>query len=400
MQRILLFSLSLLAFSLTLTPVQAHAPINPKKVSSSLVEGCALPAPDWMVVTGTTGSSVSVAWSAVTGAALYRVQAHNLTQNITYPDVFTTALNYTQAGLNPGDVVLFEAAASACPDFPANESFREARAEGQAGKIVIEDIVHLGTPQTFNGLTTTVSLIPVVEGGHSVWFRRVKIEQGANGGTTNHRTMFNLWADCNYVVHLEPDYAFTNLYLHNLTSLTPSKVEYKVNEGNTALIRVFNPEVISETEVRVSLNFPSNYLIKQISPVITTTLPNACEVPSQLPMVVNENNSWVTESDELALETKDLSAQADLQQGKTTILGINPNPFTDQLQVNFELSDISAVTFSLINAYGQTVQAFELPEMEAGLHNLSVQTESLPNGLYYVALQTAEGRQIKTVIKQ
>jgi hypothetical protein len=81
-------------------------------------------------------------------------------------------------------------------------------------------------------------------------------------------------------------------------------------------------------------------------------------------------------------------------------LQVMPNPFNGQLNVNYELTTDSKVRVSLINALGETVLQVANTTQTAGIQQLSINTQDLGAGVYYLMLETEAGRFAQKVIKQ
>jgi len=73
-----------------------------------------------------------------------------------------------------------------------------------------------------------------------------------------------------------------------------------------------------------------------------------------------------------------------------------PNPFSNKLQIAFELDNSSAVTVELQNLLGQKVTALETENYSAGRHELSIETSGLSEGLWICRVSSnGEYRTIK-----
>ena len=73
---------------------------------------------------------------------------------------------------------------------------------------------------------------------------------------------------------------------------------------------------------------------------------------------------------------------------------IYPNPFNEQLTIEYVLASDSPVSLQIINAMGQIVVASQSEMLQsAGKFRETVATERLPNGLYFLILKTTDGEQ-------
>lgn len=77
-----------------------------------------------------------------------------------------------------------------------------------------------------------------------------------------------------------------------------------------------------------------------------------------------------------------------------------PNPFSNSFQLEYALNQNEMTTIKLLNARGQQVLQPIARQEDAGPHQASFNTESLPNGLYYCVLQTGQQIQRFSLVKQ
>lgn len=68
-------------------------------------------------------------------------------------------------------------------------------------------------------------------------------------------------------------------------------------------------------------------------------------------------------------------------------LSISPNPFKDQLHINFSLSSASKVKIDLYNALGQQIANLTDELKPAGSHQLSWKSPALDQGVYYFRME-------------
>lgn len=83
-----------------------------------------------------------------------------------------------------------------------------------------------------------------------------------------------------------------------------------------------------------------------------------------------------------------------------TDLGVNvfPNPATDQVQVNYNLSAESPVTITIYDVTGKVVSAESKGSQAAGRHFSVINTAAMANGFYTVSVQTNAGRSTSKLI--
>ncbi len=70
-----------------------------------------------------------------------------------------------------------------------------------------------------------------------------------------------------------------------------------------------------------------------------------------------------------------------------------PNPFRNQLSINFELENSVQAKISLLTFSGEMIMELELPILNAGHHYKTINTAALPEGIYFV--QLSAGRKVE-----
>ena len=80
-------------------------------------------------------------------------------------------------------------------------------------------------------------------------------------------------------------------------------------------------------------------------------------------------------------------------------VNVYPNPFADQLTVDYSLTSNSDVIVSLYNTFGQKIKGFESSTSESsGNHRLIMNTAGLQNGIYFLKIETQQYTQLKRII--
>ncbi len=75
-----------------------------------------------------------------------------------------------------------------------------------------------------------------------------------------------------------------------------------------------------------------------------------------------------------------------------------PNPFSTQLQVSFELKKSAKMGFQVFDATGKIIYQESNPQ-EAGVHQIVLNTDSWPAGIYYAKAQSGNDTQSYRLIK-
>jgi hypothetical protein len=74
-----------------------------------------------------------------------------------------------------------------------------------------------------------------------------------------------------------------------------------------------------------------------------------------------------------------------------TSMNVFPNPSQDEVQLDYELANNSAVTLQIVNSLGQLVRETPLGEAAQGQHTTTVNVSDLSAGVYCFRMNTAEG---------
>ncbi len=81
-------------------------------------------------------------------------------------------------------------------------------------------------------------------------------------------------------------------------------------------------------------------------------------------------------------------------------LDCSPNPFSNFFTINYELGQEENINIVLLNSLGQVVKSIMNRKVESGFYQEHISTEDLPGGIYFLNFKTANGIEIKKVIKQ
>ena len=91
---------------------------------------------------------------------------------------------------------------------------------------------------------------------------------------------------------------------------------------------------------------------------------------------------------------KDLAERSETAQLFTEKLHCSPNPFSGSMNVQFYLAQEETVTLALYDLQGRLVKTIQSNAiLAAGTHNITVESQNLPNGVYICSLIT-ESRQL------
>ncbi|HRI59204.1 MAG TPA: fibronectin type III domain-containing protein, partial [Saprospiraceae bacterium] len=345
----------------------------------SLPTGCPLPPPDSVWVTGTTPTSISLAWTPVlppTFIVTYKVSFYDVTTSTQLADEFTVLTYHTRTGLTPGHEYSMTISASLC-----NNDFgqRSVPIDDFTDPILIlEDIVQNScTPGGGQspGIYQTYYLIaasPETTDLDQVFHFNVM----RNGGLHNYNIAeFNLWAGCDGVVQFDKiaetnvvrtppgDGQASTIYFYWVNGLETGDF-FDITSGNVG-------QNGGQLVTPVYFHFPN---------------PANCTVRSCSDYTGNNGCGGKVEEE----EPQSRESQADVIGEKLSVrpslsLLAMPNPSFGTFQLEYVLPSESAAFFTLSGSTGQVLRYFETPGiLQAGTHTTNLQTDDLPPGLYFL----------------
>jgi len=83
---------------------------------------------------------------------------------------------------------------------------------------------------------------------------------------------------------------------------------------------------------------------------------------------------------------------------RTFDMSVYPNPFSDKLQIHFELMKSSPVRISMSDILGKEIQVISNKEYNAGKHELDFNSK-LPSGVYYLRMNVNGNTRVEKIIK-
>jgi hypothetical protein len=93
----------------------------------------------------------------------------------------------------------------------------------------------------------------------------------------------------------------------------------------------------------------------------------------------------------------DLCTSVD-KENVTTNLVVYPNPYSDKFTIELTLAKSDLVSIRLINLLGETVKQIETSVL-SGVYKNEIDSKELPNGIYFITVQTSDSRIVQRVIK-
>jgi hypothetical protein len=367
-------------------------------------ENCALPAPGTVSATPSSGSSMTVSWAAVpssnTTATWYRLDVNDLTApSSTLPSVYTTNLSYDYPGLPEGHCFRFSVSATAC----GNNWNETGSGPGESGIfgppvsttaclgfiLVIDDVAQLNgnfmSPVYYTGNSVTIDLPYGVSGNRGL-LKKVTVRPSPNSSTY---AQFFLFANVNsepQTKHLGATTGISRNPVVPQNLLETFNVEYKFVSGT-----FFNMSSTQsdDNSVPVTIQFPAG-VSGYVS--VATEIMDLDPGGGKNEMARLVNNGFV----ENGARFNDRSFE-----NTHSILEIYPNPANQQVRVALQLQDAANSSLTLYNTHGQAVRQPLLRGTlnTPGRFNFIIPLDGLQPGLYQLVLDSAEGRQYKTLLK-
>ena len=80
------------------------------------------------------------------------------------------------------------------------------------------------------------------------------------------------------------------------------------------------------------------------------------------------------------------------------VLNVYPNPHDENFTLEFEVAKSAVFTIKLVNVLGETVKEIENSFL-SGVYKNEISTKDLPNGMYFITVQSADMKSVKRVVK-
>lgn len=356
---------------------------------------CELPPPATLSITGVTASSLSVAWSTVGGASKYKVTVYNMDNNTSYP---TQYVNHPQntltiAGLPAGTHIRIGVSATSCA--MGSSYGAEIFVEGVTSIIIGDSIVEYCNP----GST------PLSQQG--VYERCLVF--GAPPGNNYYEV---------YKASITGIHSYYSPWGISFAMVAPCKeglLFHVTNQSNIAVLQ------ISDTQLAVvDANNYDNFLCLISAPTWNSGAVTC--LASQIRFTISFPNYSPTGSNGFSFSMYDnyglqscygqatppavcgsvrRENEADFVLQIDNPFEVTPNPFNDQLSIRYRLEEDSPVMITLYNGTGQAVRSAQQPgQLPAGDYEQVLETGDLPQGLYYLSLQSNAGKQTRILIKR
>ncbi|MFM2306248.1 MAG: hypothetical protein RLZZ367_917 [Bacteroidota bacterium] len=123
-----------------------------------------------------------------------------------------------------------------------------------------------------------------------------------------------------------------------------------------------------------------------------------CQIPGQMPPQVGwflklDSNGCEIGNCMVGLPDDELSVADDGQ------IHVYPNPFTSDVSISFVDMHVSTATFTITNHIGQIVYQQQETNLATGYTKM-LDLSYLPNGVYFVEVETSDGKAVQRIVKQ
>jgi hypothetical protein len=423
MRRFILISIVFVAFA-GIMPL-ATLTASSRYADDATVE-CALPAPTNFIVNPASSSSMQLSWDASTngssGSTTYRIEVYDQNLNMSLPTMYTSDLSYLYEGLEEGHCYLFSVSATACGGESGGSSAGGMTPAGgslytdpdiygppvQSPEcltfiIVVDDVAQLNgqvnLPNEYFNVSTQTIVLPYGEENQRGLFKKILVKPSP---TSEISATFFCYANAkrepttkyganSQGIERDPDYS---------TSLIETEtVIYNYAENGVFFRMTRGSSDDNSTEITITFPAGQTGYIKIWNELLNSGPSTGGGKVEDHGRVANGNKN-LTKS-EHSTKNDGVENKA-LQTSALTPLWVFPNPASDYLQVQYQLLEASPVTITLYNTLGQAVaEPFNPNETQAsGAYQVRLDIADIQPGIYWLVIQTNEGRQSKRLIKQ
>lgn len=358
-----------------LARLSATAPLPATAPGAAL--NCPAPAPTNVTIVDVTPTSITLVW--LSGASYHQVQTYDITGGVWLPTLYVATNGAVIDSLTPGHCYRFEVSSSYCEDGPYGP---ETEREGCAGVIIIETVMEIQEPPT---------LVPGPKTGAGT-----TLEYCLAQSTSPDEPFDNAFVGA---------LAYGNQALEFALALTPDHALHFGPTGNTFFtFDTINGGSTARCKLNNQVVFTVQYL--EDSPIVGIGLFRLNFVSSctgfQYGGTVSCNGMPRIATPKILQQAENYKPDAELrddrnQQVPTRLL---PNPFDRSATLYCETTRDGPLTVSLFDAQGRLLRIVEDGSVGAGRHTVQIPGSDLPNGVYFIGIQTAETREMLPLLKR
>lgn len=349
---------------------------------------CPLPPPAWLIVTNLTPTSVSLEWEPPSAFTFFKVEGYDLTTSTALTTYYTTANVQTYNGLTPNHDYRFSVSGSACQNGPYGDTIQ---LEQQTPNIIIiEKIVgfenacspsttptppSLNTPYTFCVAETGTDYIP--------------LSNGVIGRVGYNDQVFHFgMGKANNDLHIGYAFAVSSTFHFTLSNYSNAICYFNNGSGNVELFTIsyLNSGTVTSPYITARIVFGTNCQS-------FTYCNNSCPRGGKENTEADVEAAYMDESGQETILTEQSPADAPVR--------VAPNPFSRFTTLTYELTEPDATEINLYDPTGRLVTRVGTMEQQVpGQYEIRIDGASLPNGVYFLQVQTAGKREIFQLVKQ
>jgi len=373
--------LTFLALSFSRAPLAADN-FNPGITRT--MNTCPATPPAGLVVTGITPTTISVAWFS--GAGLYyKIDAYDLTGGFGLSPTYTTGSSVTVNNLTPNHDYQISVSASNCPDGPYGDPIA---IYATTGNIIVEGIIYVQTPCTppQGGNTTTPGIIYtncVAKSSNTAQpYTDAFIGRITYQGAILHFSM--AWEQDTLHIGKVGNQGYASDSGYTFHQFSTEMVVCRYN-GTPLFSATFDASAIDIAAVDFS--FMQQCTFSRCGAV-------SCDPPGSL--IGGGNDGRLSGKKKLGSEANERG-----QPESIIDVMVAPNPFSESTRVQYALSEPTVVELKLYDVLGKLVQIVQPAEsLPAGNHEVTVDGTGLPDGVYFLTVQTGDKHKNYTLVKR
>ncbi len=185
----------------------------------------------------------------------------------------------------------------------------------------------------------------------------------------------------------------SNLLIETINSIALShNGTAHIENGNILVVdfpQIYLPD--STTDLEGSQGYIKFNIQRQAGLALGTSIENRAAIYFDFnePVITNYAISTI---EEIAQSVENLENRMSVQ--------VMPNPFGSYLEMRYELQNSSKVQVRLMNALGQVVVETAPAQQAAGTQQIQLATQNLSAGIYWLQIESSEGKFVQKVIKQ
>lgn len=357
---------------------------------------CPLPPPQTVSIEGVTPSTISLSWTPVPNAALYRVSMYNQTDQVALPDAYTSSPFIELGELDTdSDEYLIGVSASACAggiEF-GTETYIEYKPRII---IIVDEIVQRNCPAPVLDMLPAEKLQEInlpFNSFNSDLIETKRIRISGNNTLNTGYVDFLIWVDCYMQIR------FYELEVQGAVQIPlGNSIKYVFTDGASPFFEIINGACdINICKVNLYCFVPCQ--MDQGTCFIEND-PTSCGGRSNMPdhlLLAGEDSSPTP----IAAKREGEHNKNIVRASARSYLNVAPNPCSDVIKVQFHLDQPGPVSIQIFNATGSVAQNL-LPQqwLDSGAHSTSISVgEVLNKGVFFLVLQHGDQRIVAPLIK-